>query len=250
MRLKDKIAVVTGAGAGIGLAVARLFAREGAHVYVTDVDGGAAARGAAELAESGLAVTALAVDVSRGQDVTALFRAAGAARGRIDVLVNNAGLNVRGDFRHMSDADWAKIREVNLDGAIRVARDGFPLLRASGAGSLINLASIMGHRGSRQLAGYSATKGALSALTRALAVEYGPFNIRVNALAPGFIETALTDRALKNPGIRKALLDQTPLGRFGTGDDVARAALFLASDESAFITGAEIAVDGGMGAGL
>ncbi len=250
MRLKGKIAVVTGAGAGIGLAVARLFAEEGAHVYITDVNGEAAESAAAELVARGLHATALAVDVSHGEDVTALFRAVETGHGRIDVLVNNAGINVRGDFRHMADADWVKIREVNLDGAIRVARDGLPLLRASGAGSLINLASIMGHRGLRQLAGYAATKGALSALTRVLAVEYAAFNVRVNALAPGFIETALTERVLRNPAINEALLDKTPLRRFGTSEDVARAALFFASEDSAFITGAELAVDGGMAAAL
>jgi NAD(P)-dependent dehydrogenase (short-subunit alcohol dehydrogenase family) len=249
-RLKGKVAVVTGAGAGIGRAIAALFAAEGAHVCVTDVDGESAARVAAELEGQGLSSAAMTVDVSRGQDVTTLFRAIDAAHGRIDVLVNNAGLNVRGDFRHLSDADWVRIREVNLDGVVRVARDGFALLRASGSASLINIASIMGHRGLRQLAGYSATKGAVSALTRALAVEYAPFNIRVNALAPGFIETALTERVLKNPAINRALLEQTPLRRFGTSEDVARAALFFASDESAFVTGAELAVDGGMAAGL
>ncbi len=249
-RLKGKIAVVTGAGAGIGLATARLFAEEGAHVYVTDVDGGGAARAAASLVAAKLGATAMTVDVSRGQDVTALFRTVEKMHGRIDVLVNNAGLNVRADFRHLSDADWVKIREVNLDGVVRVARDGFELLKASGKGSLVNVASIMGHRGLRQLAAYSATKGAVSALTRALAVEYGPYNIRVNALAPGFIETALTERVLKNPAINKALLEQTPLRRFGTGEDVAQAALFFASDESLFVTGAELGVDGGMAAGL
>lgn len=249
-RLEGKIAVVTGAAAGIGLATAQLFAREGAHVYITDIDGEGAATAANDLAKQGFAVQAQTIDVARGQDVSALMQTLETNHGRIDVLVNNAGLNVRSDFRHLTDADWEKIREVNLDGVVRVARDGFPLLRASSNASLINIASIMGHRGLRQLAGYSATKGAVSALTRALAVEYAPFGIRVNALAPGFIETALTDRVLRNPGINKALLDQTPLRRFGSGEDVAKAALFLASDDAGYITGAEIAVDGGMAAGL
>ena len=249
-RLAGRVALVTGAGNGIGRAIAERFAAEGAHVVVSDIDADAAIAACGLIASAGGASTPATADVSRGQDVTAMFRAVETAHGRLDILVNNAGINVRADFRHMSDADWVKLREVNLDGAIRVARDGFDLLRKSGRGSLINLASIMTHRGLRQLAGYSATKGAVSALTRALAVEYAPFNIRVNALAPGFIETALTERVLKNPMFNKALLDKTPLRRFGTGDDVARAALFFASDDSAFVTGAELAVDGGMAAGL
>src|SRR5262249_8077500 len=119
-----------------------------------------------------------------------------------------------------------------------------------GRGSLINIASIMGYRGLRQLTAYSTTKGAILALTRGLAVEYAPFAIRVNALAPGFVETALTERALKNPGIQKALLESTPLRRSGRLEEIAKAALFLASDDASFVTGADLAVDGGMAAGL
>ena len=249
-RLKDKIALVTGAGNGIGRAVAKLFAEEGAHVYLTDIDAEAASKAAAEHAAKGHAVTGMAVDVSKGQDVTALMRSIEKAHRRLDVVVNNAGINVRSDFRNMSDAEWVRLREVNLDGMIRIARDTFPLMKASGRASLVNMASIMGHRGMRTLAAYGATKGAMSALTRGLAVEYAPFNIRVNALAPGFIETALTERVLKIKAFSDALLEQTPLKRFGTSEDVALAALFFASDESSFITGAELAVDGGMAAGL
>jgi NAD(P)-dependent dehydrogenase (short-subunit alcohol dehydrogenase family) len=249
-RLEGRIALVTGAGSGIGCAIVKLFAAEGACVYVTDVDGEAARTVAGEISGAGGAAVALTADVSRGQDVTAMFSAVEQAHGRLDVLVNNAGLNVRSDFRHLSDADWVKIREVNLDGVVRVARDGFALLHASKRGSLINVASIMAHRGLRQLTAYSATKGAITALTRGLAVEYAPSNIRVNSLCPGFVETPLTARALKNPGIQRALIESTPLRRFGSPEEIAKAALFLASDEASYVTGAELAVDGGMSAGL
>jgi NAD(P)-dependent dehydrogenase (short-subunit alcohol dehydrogenase family) len=249
-RLEGRIALVTGAGSGIGRATALVFAAEGAHAYVTDVNGDAAETVAAEIVKAGGSATALTADVSRGQDVTAMFRAVETAHGKLDVLANNAGLNVRGDFRHLSDADWVTIREVNLDGVVRVARDGFNLLHASKRGSLINVASIMAHRGLRQLTAYSATKGAVTALTRGLAVEYAPFGIRVNVLCPGFVETALTERVLKMPALQKALVDSTALRRLGQPEEIARAALFLASDEASYVTGAELAVDGGMGAML
>lgn len=241
---------MTGAGNGIGEAMARLFAAEGAYVYVTDMDATAAEKVAADLNGQGLAASSLAVDVTRGQDVTQLMRTIKAGHARIDILINNAGLNVLADVRNMTDAEWVKLREVNLDGVFRMARDGFDLLRASGKGSLVNVASIMGNRGIRPLAAYSATKGAVAALTRGLAVEYAPFNIRVNTLAPGYVETKLTQRALKLPQFRTALIEKTPMRRFGTPDEMARAALFLASDDASYITGSELVVDGGMSAAL
>lgn len=249
-RLTGFVTLVTGGASGIGGAISERFAAEGAHVLIADVNGAGADAMVRRLLDNGHVARAFETDVSRGQDVTRLFRSVTDTHGRLDVIVSNAGLNVRADFRHLSDADWVRIREVNLDGVVRIARDGFDLLRASGRGSLINIASIMGHRGLRQLAGYSATKGAVAALTRALAVEYAPFGIRVNTISPGFVETALTERILKNPLFEKALLDQTPLKRFGTGADIASAALFLAGADASFVTGSELVVDGGMSAML
>ncbi|MBI1386245.1 MAG: glucose 1-dehydrogenase [Rhizobiales bacterium] len=252
--LAGRVALVTGAGAGIGAAIARRLADLGARIVVSDVDAGAGERTAAGISASGGEAEPHAADVTRAGDLASLLAAIEAGHGRLDILVNNAGLNVRGDFRHMADADWERIRATNLDGLVRLSRDAFPLLRKAAAGggnaAIVNLSSIMASRATRQLAGYAATKGAVSALTRALAVEYAAFGIRVNYVAPGFIETRLTERFLKNPLLADALLRQTPLRRFGTPDDVADAVAFLASDAARFVTGTGIAIDGGMGAAL
>jgi NAD(P)-dependent dehydrogenase (short-subunit alcohol dehydrogenase family) len=162
------------------------------------------------------------------------------------VLVNNAGVGERSDFRHLDDAAWDKVWKTNVDGTVRCAREAFELLKASGNASIINLSSVMATKHTRQMSVYSATKGAVSALSRSLAVEYAPYSIRVNALCPGYVDTALIGRYMQKPMIAKALLTQTPLRRFGTPQDIANAALFLASDEAAYITGAGLHVDGGM----
>jgi NAD(P)-dependent dehydrogenase (short-subunit alcohol dehydrogenase family) len=249
-RLQDKIALVTGSGNGIGQATVELFAAEGATVYVADRDGAAAEAVAAGIVAKGGRAHAITCDVTLGQDVKALFRTIGAAHSRLDVLVNNAGLNVRADFRHLTDAEWVQIREVNLDGVVRLARDGFELLKASGRGSLVNVASILGARGMRQLVAYSATKGAVAALTRGLAIEYAPFNIRVNTISPGFVHTKLTGRVLRNPAIMDAIVNETAMRRLGEPMEIAKAVLFFASDDSAYCTGSELLVDGGMSASL
>jgi NAD(P)-dependent dehydrogenase (short-subunit alcohol dehydrogenase family) len=245
-RLEDRIALVTGAGAGIGRAMAETFAREGAVVHVADRDGRAVQEVADAIVKANGAAVAHAVDVTDTPQVKTLLAEIGKAHGRLDVLVNNAGIGERSDFRHLSDEAWDRVWRVNLDGTVRCAREAFDLLKASGHASIINLSSVMATKHTRQMAVYSATKGAVSALTRSLAVEYAPYGIRVNALVPGYVETALIGRYISNPMIAKALLTQTPLRRFGTPQDIANAALFLASDEAAYITGAALNVDGGM----
>ena len=249
-RLSGKVAIVTGSGGGIGRAIARRFAAEGAHVWVTDINGETAEETVRDIKAEGGAATAMLVDVSKGQDLTALVRSVDAAHGRADVLVNNAGILVRGEVRQLSDADWTKLREVNLDAILRLSHDALPLLRKSQSPAIINISSIMAHRGLRPLAAYTATKGAITALTKGLAVEYAPFNIRVNSIAPGYVETGITDRLLKLPPVKQAVMDKTPMGRLGRPEDLVGAAVFFASDDSLYCTGSELAVDGGMGAGL
>ncbi|MEQ1670536.1 MAG: glucose 1-dehydrogenase [Hyphomicrobium sp.] len=249
-RLSGKIAIVTGAGIGIGQAIAKRFAKEGAHVWVTDINNETAEETVAAIKACGGQATAMRVDVSKGQDLTALVRNVTSAHSYADILVNNAGILIRGEVRSLSDEDWTKLREVNIDGVLRLSRDCLPLLRKSKSASIINISSIMANRGLRPLAAYTATKGAVTALTKGLAVEYAPFNIRVNAIAPGYVETAITDRLLKLPPVRKALIDKTPMGRLGTPEEMTGAAVFFASDDSLYCTGSELAVDGGMSAGL
>lgn len=249
-RLAGKIAIVTGSGGGIGAAIARRFAAEGAHVWVTDINGETAEETVRGIKAEGGAATAMAVDVSKSQDTTALLRNVESAHGYVDILVNNAGILVRGEVRQLSDADWTKLREVNLDAILRLSRDVLPLFRKSKTPTIINISSIMAFRGLRPLAAYTATKGAITALTKGLAVEYAPFNVRVNSIAPGYVETGITDRLLKLPPVRKALVDKTPMGRLGTPEDMTGAAVFFASDDSLDCTGSELAVDGGMAAGL
>ena len=249
-RLEGKIALVTGAGLGIGLAIAELFAANGAEVFLADIDGEAAAAAASGIQAKGNKARALTADVTKPEDVAAMFAAVENAHGRLDILVNNAGVSGRSDFRSMDDATWEKVVDVNLNAVMRCLRDAFPLLKASGNGAVINLSSIMARKHTRQMSNYSATKGAVSALSRAVALEYAPFHIRVNYLCPGWVETALTKRFTGNPFVAKALLQQTPMGRFGRPEEIAKAALFLASDDASYITGAGLNVDGGMSVSL
>ena len=249
-RLEGRTALVTGAGSGLGRAISEEFARQGAHVFVSDRDGELATQTADAISADKGQATGLQADVTSADDVATMLESISSACGALHILVNNAGITHRADFRHESDEQWQQILDVNLHGVIRCSREALGLMRAAGGGSIINLSSIMGHRHIRQLSAYSTTKAAVCGLSRSMAVEYAPFNIRVNALCPGYAETELTKQVLRNPAVRKALLLQTPMGRFTEPRDVAKAALFLASDDSVFITGSDLTVDGGMSVAL
>jgi len=190
-RLEDKIALVTGGGAGIGRAVAETFAREGAHVVVADIDGEAAQEVADAIVKANGAANAQTVDITDTAQVKALMDEIKSAHGRLDVLVNNAGVGARADFRHLSDEDWEQVWAVNLDGTVRCAREAFDLMRASGKASVINLSSVMSAKHTRQMAVYSATKYALRGLSQALRDELRPHDVAVSTVYPAFAATPM-----------------------------------------------------------
>lgn len=249
-RLNDRYALVTGSGSGIGAAIAHVFADEGAFVYVIDMDAERAADVAGQIRNKGGRALDIVADVTDGPSVKAAIKAIEDDSGRLDIIVNNAGMNVRTDLRHMTDEEWDLVLQVNLVGGARFARDGLELLRQSDHAAIVNLASVMGTRSTRQMSAYSATKAAMASLSRGLAVEYAPYNIRVNYLCPGFVATNLTSRFVRNPFVKEQILSRTPMGRFGEPEEIAKAALFLASDDASYMTGSGITVDGGMMAAL
>ncbi|MEC9368813.1 MAG: SDR family oxidoreductase, partial [Pseudomonadota bacterium] len=230
-RLEGKIALVTGAGAGLGRAISEEFCREGARVYVSDIKLESARETAALIESAGGLAAALECDVRDPEHVKRTMAAIKEEAGRLDILINNAGIIYRADMRHMEDEQWHDIMEVNLHGAVRCCREGLELLRAADGGAIVNLSSIMSIRHIRQTGAYSTTKAAIAAFSRSLAVEFAPYNIRVNYICPGYVETALTRKVLRNPAFRKAMLMQTPMNRFTSPADVAKATLVLASDD-------------------
>ena len=249
-RFDDRYALVTGAGSGIGAAIARGFGSEGAFVYVVDIDPEKAQDVAGQIKNSGGQALDIVADVTDGPSVKEAIQKVQDHSGKLDIIVNNAGMNVRTDLRHMTDEEWDLVLQVNLVGGARFARDGLDLLRASENAAIVNLASVMGTRSTRQMSAYSATKAAMASLSRGLAVEYAPYNVRVNYLCPGFVATNLTSRFVRNPFVKDQILARTPMGRFGEPEEIAKAALFLASDDASYMTGSGITVDGGMMAAL
>ena len=247
MKLTDRVAVITGAASGIGRATAELFVAEGARLALVDVD-------ADRLREHGLPADACwtrAADVSRGADVDALVAAALERFGRIDVLCNIAGRSAFGDVLSTTESSWDDIVDSNLKSVFLCSKAVLPDMIARRSGVIVNMGSVWGLAAGSHAAAYCASKGGILALTRSLAVDYAKYGIRVNALCPGGVETPMIDRyaaalpAVSATAARNFLKTGHPMGRLGQPAEIARAALFLACDDSSFMTGSELVVDGG-----
>jgi dihydroanticapsin dehydrogenase len=246
--LERKTAVITGAGSGIGMASAYALAREGARVAILDSSEEAGRRTANALTAQKSDAAFYPVDVSSEEQVRAAISQVITRFGRIDILHNNAGIATRHPVAEQDEQGWQTCMDVNLKGIFLCAKHVIPHMLAHG-GSIVNTSSVTGIVGVRNRAVYSATKGAVVALTKNMALDYAQYQIRVNCVCPGFTRTPMADALLQDPSKEKRLVDMHPLGRLGTPEDVANAVVFLASDLSSWITGIALAVDGGFSAG-
>lgn len=247
LNLKGRVAVVTGAAAGIGAAIAAALAAEGCLVEILDRDGDAAAKAAASMTERGLPARATAVDVGDDTGVAAAFRQIAGRAGRLDILVNAAGLLSTGPVADLPAEEWERISRVNVAGVLNCTKAAIPTMTRQGYGRIVNIASVSAMRGGGSLGNtlYGATKAAVVALTMGLARELGPHGIGINAIAPAVADTAMTHAALSGDA-RQKIVARIPLGRLATVADIADLTVFLASDRASFITGAVIPVDGGL----
>ncbi|MHB1136054.1 MAG: 3-oxoacyl-[acyl-carrier-protein] reductase [Coriobacteriia bacterium] len=244
-RLAGRVALVTGASRGIGAAVALRLAAEGASVVVNFAGrSDAAASVVSEIEQGGGSAIAVQADVSDSAACAALVDAAVARFGRIDILVNNAGITRDGLLVRMSDDDWRSVIDTNLSGAFYLARSVGKLMMKQRSGSIVNMASVVGMMGNAGQVNYAAAKAGLIGMTKSIARELAGRGVRVNAVAPGFIATDMTDALPESA--REAAVSSIAMGRLGTPEDIAAAVAFLASDDAAYITGQVIAVDGGM----
>ncbi len=244
MSLKGQVAMVTGASRGIGRAIALQLAARGAALVVTATTLEAARHTAEEIEQAGGKALALKVDVSVGAEVEGLFKEALAAFGRLDILVNNAGITKDGLLLRMKEADWDAVMDVNLKGAFNCTREAAKVMSKARYGRIVNVSSVVGEMGNPGQANYCASKAGMIGLTKSVAKELARRNVTANAVTPGFIETDMT-RDLSDKA-REALLEQIPMARLGSGDDIAAAVLFLVSAGASYITGHVLSVNGGM----
>jgi NAD(P)-dependent dehydrogenase (short-subunit alcohol dehydrogenase family) len=247
-----KLAVVTGGGSGLGAAAARRLAAEGATVVVADIDEDEASRVAIAIADAGGDAEPTAVDVTHEGEIAAMFEAIAEQHGRLDVLVCSAAVETRASVLDTTDAAWRRILDVNLKGPFLCMKHGLGLMANTGGGAVILLGSVLGAIGSPGYAAYCASKGALVNLAKQAAIEHAADGIRVNVVSPSACETGLflemVSRAPDPDAIKRMVADRTPMGRLGTEADVVETIMFLASDESSYISGTTIPLDGGLAA--
>lgn len=240
MRLKDKVAIVTGASSGLGKAIAEMYIKEGAKVAFSDIN---EYEGIEKYGDNAFFMK---TDVSSSQEVQALIEETIKRFGGLDIIVNNAGIGTTGNIYDLKDEDWQRVIDINLNGVFYGLRGAALYMKEKGVkGSIINMASILGQVGFRSAAAYCASKGGVNQLTRTSALELAPDGIRVNSIAPGFILTEMTKGIDSDSQAGAYVKEQTPMGHMGEPDDIAYAAVYLASDESKFVTGSVLYVDGG-----
>jgi glucose 1-dehydrogenase len=246
MRLSGQVALVTGAASGNGRGIAERFAEEGCSVVIADVDEQGAQETAALVRNFGQEALVVKTDVSNAGDAERLVSEAENRFGGVDILINNAGVESLIPFLELSEAEWDRIVDVNLKGAFLCAKAAAQhMVKESRAGKIINIASINSKIALKGQTHYASSKGGLIMLTKSMALDLAPHGIRVNAIGPGVIETKMTTQSLADPERRAMLLGKIPMGRVGQPRDIANASLFLVSDESSYITGTTLYVDGG-----
>jgi NAD(P)-dependent dehydrogenase (short-subunit alcohol dehydrogenase family) len=245
--LSSRVAIVTGGANGIGREIVRVLAIAGATVAVADVDEAAAAAAVAEEAKTGHHALAIGVDVTRPDQVARMVETVHAELGRIDILVNDAGICLNIPAEDLDDDSWRRVLGVNLDGTFWCSREVGRIMLAAGRGSIVNIASMSGFvvNWPQPQAAYNASKAAVIQLTRSLASEWASRGVRVNSVSPGYIGTDMTKRGMATAGWGETWLERSPMGRIGTPRDVAHAVLYLVSDAAAFATGTNLVVDGG-----
>ena len=248
MRLEGKVALITGGARGQGAAEARMFAGEGAKVVIADILDGEGEKLAAEIGESGGDAMFVHLDVTSEDQWRNAITATVLRFGKLDVLVNNAAVWRGGRVEETTGEHWDSVMEVNAKGVFLGTKLAIPEMRKAGGGSIINISSVAGLVGSLTSSAYSASKGAVRLLTKSTAIQYAAEGIRANSIHPGAIDTAMGEQVWPDAETRDEVVARTPVGRMGMPEDIAYGALFLASDESSFVTGSELVIDGGMSA--